>query len=95
MPRNERTSAPVGCVVRGVGAGPKAATPATRMIDAPFLGLLPGSQAALHVTIIEARSLIHARLKATLAGQNGGMVFTEGHMLSAEMAQLVQPEQRN
>jgi hypothetical protein len=44
-----------------------------------------------NVTIIEARSLIHARLKATLAGENGGMVFTEGHMFSAEMMQLVQP----
>jgi hypothetical protein len=43
-----------------------------------------------NVTIIEARSLIHARLKATLAGQNGGMVFAEGHELGPEMAQLVQ-----
>src|SRR3977135_358174 len=44
-----------------------------------------------NVTIIEARSLIHARLKAALAGQDGGMIFTEGHALSAEMAPLVQP----
>jgi hypothetical protein len=43
-----------------------------------------------NVTIIEARSLIHARLKATLSGQNGGMVFTEGRKLSADMAPLVQ-----
>ena len=44
-----------------------------------------------NVTIIEARSLIHARLKAALAGQDGVMIFTEGHALSAEMAPLVQP----
>jgi hypothetical protein len=43
-----------------------------------------------NVTIIEARSLIHARLKVTLSGQNAGMVFTEGHKLSADMAPLVQ-----
>jgi len=42
------------------------------------------------VMIIEARSLIHARLKATLSAQNGGMAFTEGHKLSADMAPLVQ-----
>jgi hypothetical protein len=41
--------------------------------------------------LIEARSLLHARLKATFSGQNGGMVFTEGHELSPDMAPLVRP----
>ena len=43
------------------------------------------------MSVIEARSLIQARFKAVVAGQNGGMIFTEGHMLNAETAQLVQP----
>jgi hypothetical protein len=45
----------------------------------------------LNVTVVEARSLIHARLRAVLGGQNGGMTFTEGHELSADMAPLVRP----
>ena len=49
------------------------------------------SKQRFSVMIIEARSLIHARFKAVVASQNGGMIFTEGHMLNAEMAQLVQP----
>jgi hypothetical protein len=44
-----------------------------------------------NVVIMEAASLIHARLKATLAAHDGGMIFTEGHKLGAEMAPLVQP----
>jgi hypothetical protein len=49
-----------------------------------------GPKQRFSVMIIEARSLIHARLKATLSGQNGGMAFTEGHKLGADMAPLVQ-----
>ena len=44
-----------------------------------------------NVVIMEAASLIHARLKATLGAHDGGMIFTEGHELGAEMAPLVQP----
>ena len=43
------------------------------------------------VVIIEAASLIHARLKVTLAAHDGDMIFAEGHELSAEMAPLVRP----
>ena len=43
------------------------------------------------VVIMEAPSMIHARLKAALAARDGGMIFTEGHELGAEMAPLVQP----
>ena len=49
------------------------------------------SSQRFNVTVVEARSLIHARLRAVLAGQNGGMIFTEGQELGAEMAPLVQP----
>ena len=34
---------------------------------------------------------MHARLRAVLGGQNEGMIFTEGHELSADMAPLVRP----
>ena len=44
-----------------------------------------------NVVIMEAPSMIHARLKAALAARDGSMIFTEGHKLSAEMAPLVQP----
>jgi hypothetical protein len=40
---------------------------------------------------MEAPSMLHARLKAALAARDGGMIFTEGHQLGAEMAPLVQP----
>jgi hypothetical protein len=43
------------------------------------------------VVIMEAPSMIHARLKAALVARDGGMIFTEGHELGAEMAPLVQP----
>ena len=43
------------------------------------------------VVIMEAPSMIHARLKAALAARDGSMIFTEGHELGAEMAPLVQP----
>jgi hypothetical protein len=43
------------------------------------------------ITLVEARSLMHARLRAVLGGQNGGMIFTEGHELSAYMVPLVRP----
>ena len=33
------------------------------------------------VVIIEAASLIHARLKVTLAAHDGDMIFAEGHEL--------------
>jgi hypothetical protein len=33
---------------------------------------------------------MHARLRAVLGGQNGEMIFTEGHE-SADMAPLVRP----
>jgi hypothetical protein len=49
------------------------------------------SSQRFNVTVVEARSLIHARLRAVLGGQNGGMTFTEGHELSADMAPLVRP----
>jgi hypothetical protein len=45
----------------------------------------------LNFTVVEARSLMHARLRAVLGGQNVGMIFTEGHELSADMAPLVRP----
>jgi hypothetical protein len=45
-----------------------------------------------NVVIIEASSLIHARLKATLAGRDKGMTFTEGHELSVELSPLVQSD---
>jgi hypothetical protein len=45
----------------------------------------------LNVTVVEARSLMHARLRAVLGAQNGGMSFAEGHELSADMAPLVRP----
>jgi hypothetical protein len=48
------------------------------------------SSQRFNVTVVEARSLIHARLRAVLAG-HGGMIFTEGQELGAEMAPLVQP----
>jgi hypothetical protein len=40
------------------------------------------SSQRFNVTVVEARSLIHARLRAVLAGQNGGTIFTEGHELA-------------
>jgi hypothetical protein len=49
----------------------------------------PGQR--FNVVIMEAPSMIHARLKAALAARDGGMIFTEGHELGAEMAPLVQP----
>jgi hypothetical protein len=45
-----------------------------------------------NVIIIEAASLIRARLKAALAGRDKGMIFTEGHELSAELSPLVQSD---
>jgi hypothetical protein len=45
-----------------------------------------------NVIIIEASSLIHARLKVALAGRDKGMIFTEGHELSAELSPLVQSD---
>jgi hypothetical protein len=44
-----------------------------------------------NVVIMEAPSMIHARLKAALVARDGAVIFTEGHKLSAEMAPLVQP----
>jgi hypothetical protein len=49
------------------------------------------SSQRFNVTVVAARSLIHARLRAVLCGKNGGMIFTEGHELSADMAPLVRP----
>ena len=49
----------------------------------------PGQR--INVVIMEAPSMIHARLKAALAARDGGMIFSEGHELGAEMAPLVQP----
>ena len=49
----------------------------------------PGQR--FNVVIMEAPSMLHARLKAALAAREGGMIFTEGHELGAEMAPLVQP----
>jgi hypothetical protein len=49
----------------------------------------PGQR--FNVVIMEAPSMIHARLKAALAARDGGMIFTEGHELGAEMAPLVKP----
>jgi hypothetical protein len=49
----------------------------------------PGQR--FNVVIMEAPSMLHARLKAALAARDGGMIFTEGHELGAEMAPLVQP----
>jgi hypothetical protein len=49
------------------------------------------SSQRLNITLVEARSLMHARLRAVLGGENGGMIFTEGHELSADMAPLVGP----
>jgi hypothetical protein len=49
------------------------------------------SSQRFNVTVVEARSLMHARLRAVLGGQNEGMIFTEGHELSADMAPLVRP----
>jgi hypothetical protein len=45
----------------------------------------------LNVVIIEAPSLIQARLRAALVAPNGGIIFSEGHKLSAELEPLVQP----
>ena len=42
----------------------------------------PGQR--FNVVIMEAPSMIHARLKAALAARDGGMIFTEGHELGAE-----------
>jgi hypothetical protein len=50
-----------------------------------------GPKQRFNVVIMEAPSMIHARLKAALVASDGGMIFTEGHELSAEMAPLVQP----
>jgi hypothetical protein len=49
------------------------------------------SKQRFSVIIVEARSLFHARIKASFAGRSDGMIFTEGHALSAEMAPLIRP----
>jgi hypothetical protein len=49
------------------------------------------SKQRFSVIIVEARSLFHARMKAALAGRSDGMIFTEGHALSADMAPLIRP----
>jgi hypothetical protein len=45
------------------------------------------------VVIIEAPSLIQARLKAAAGGVEGGAPFAKGHLLGAEMVPLVPPTQ--
>jgi hypothetical protein len=39
--------------------------------------------------VMEAPSMIHARLRAALTARDGSMIFTEGHELGTEMAPLV------
>ena len=49
------------------------------------------SSQRFNVTVVETRSLMHARLRAVLAAENEGMIYTEGHELNADMAPLVRP----
>jgi hypothetical protein len=51
------------------------------------------SEQRFNVIIIEGPSLIHARMKAALAGLDVGLTFTEGHALGVDMEALMPPAQ--
>jgi hypothetical protein len=46
---------------------------------------------SVNLIIVEARSLFHSRIKSAFTGRGDGMIFTEGHAFSAEMAPLIRP----
>ena len=46
-----------------------------------------------NVIIIEGPSLIHARMKAALAGLDVGLTFTEGHAFGVDMEAFMPPAQ--